>query len=309
MKLESRQGATSGQRRHNLRCILAVIISIPLLLPGYVCGLTAEIAKNESAGPTLKQMPPGWKQLAKGLDFGVLETKRQGHAGDSKILILRIDPKAWDLEFAAASQKMGSMGQTARQWCAEKNFIAAINAGMFNRDYITHTGYLKMRNHINSGRKNAYQSVAAFHPTTAGLPQFKIFDLDDPDVSIDRIGRDYDSSVQNLRLIKRPGINKWGVQPKRWSEAALGEDKAGNVLFIFSRSPFSMHDFNEELLGLGIDLVAAQHLEGGPEAQLYIKIGSWELDAFGSYEAGSREGDDNSISWPIPNVLGIRQKK
>lgn len=100
-----------------------------------------------------------------------------------------------------------------------------------------------------------------------------------------------------------------GGQQKKWSEAALGEDKSGNVLFIFSRAPFSMHDFNQELLGLGIDIVAAQHLEGGPEAQLYFKIDSWELEIFGSYETGFKENDDNSISWPIPNVLGIRPKK
>jgi len=295
------------KKEYNIKSILVIIILILLLLPSLASSATAEISKKRSASSTLSMIDSGWKQLANGLDLGVLKTKKKSIVGDSRIVILRIDPKLWDLEFAAASQDNGS--KTARQWCVEKNFIAAINAGMFNDNYSTHTGYFKMQNHINNGKTNGYQSIAAFHPSNPGLPQFRIFDMDSPDVSISRISKDYASVVQNLRLIKRSGINKWGVQPKKWSEAALGEDKHGNVLFIFSKAPFSMHDFNQELLGLGIDVITAQHLEGGPVAQFYLKIGKKELEIFGSYETGIKENDDNSGSWPIPNVLGIRPKK
>jgi len=93
-----------------------------------------------------------------------------------------------------------------------------------------------------------------------------------------------------------------------WSEAALGEDDAGRILFIFSRAPFSMHDLNRELLAAGIGLVAAQHLEGGPEAQLYVHAGSTELEMFGSYETSFVENDKNSIAWPVPNILGVRPR-
>jgi hypothetical protein len=68
-----------------------------------------------------------------------------------------------------------------------------------------------------------------------------------------------------------------------------------------------MHDFNKELLAAGIDLVAAQHLEGGPEAQLYLKVGDTVLEQFGSYETGFREDNDNKTSWPVPSVLGVRE--
>jgi hypothetical protein len=37
-------------------------------------------------------------------------------------------------------------------------------------------------------------------------------------------------------------------------------------------SPFSMYDLNEELLQSRIGIVAAQHLEGGPEIQLKMSI-------------------------------------
>ena len=125
---------------------------------------------------------------------------------------------------------------------------------------------------------------------------------------MDKIVGDYSSVVQNLRLIKRPGENRWGQQDKLWSEAALGEDTSGRILFILTRSPFTMHDFNRALLALGIGVVSAQHLEGGPEAQLYVNVGDVKLEMFGSYETSYKEDDENAASWVIPNVLGVRPR-
>lgn len=152
--------------------------------------------------------------------------------------------------------------------------------------------------------------MAAFDPLPdQEIPAFRIFDLDNQDASIDKIVKSYGTVVQNLRLIKRPGINRWSQQGKRWSEAALGEDKEGRVLFIFSRSPYSMHDLNSELLSMDLGLVAAQHLEGGPEAQLYLNIDNVSLDLFGSFETNFQENNDNNSAWPIPNCLGIKPKR
>ncbi len=69
-----------------------------------------------------------------------------------------------------------------------------------------------------------------------------------------------------------------------------------------------MHDLNRELLSMGIGLVAAQHLEGGPEAQLYLRVGDEEIETFGSFETDFEEDDDNDHAWPVPNVLGIRPR-
>jgi len=248
-----------------------------------------------------------WRSLAPGLDLGTFVAGRSTSAGDSQVTVLRIDPDLWDLEFAGVSQTGESAGRTARQWCQRNKLTAAINAGMFGTDLKTHLGYLRSRGRVNNGHVNAYQSVAAFDPIEGRqLPRFRIFDLDETGVTMAAILRDYTSAIQNLRLVKRPGSNRWNEEGRRWSEAALGEDTRGRVLFIFSPSPFTMHDLNRELLSMDIGLVAAQHLEGGPEAQLYLHIGDEELEIFGSYENSFRDSKDNATPWPIPNVLGIR---
>lgn len=248
-----------------------------------------------------------WRPIASGLDIGFFKATTYTPVGDSTITILRIDPQLWELQVLGISETGDPEGFTAKQWSEKHGFIAATNAGMFLTDYRTHVGYMRADDHINNQQINHYRSVAAFAPSTAGLAPFRIFDLDVD--SLHSIDQDYNRLVQNLRLIKRPGQNRWGTQSTRWSEAALGEDGQGRILFIFSRSPYSMRDLNRILLNLPIDLVAAQHLEGGPEAQLYINHGDWLYEAVGSYETDFFESDENIHAWPIPNVLGIVKRE
>ena len=249
-----------------------------------------------------------WQTLEPGMELGTFAASRPSKLGDSRITVLRIDANLWDLEFVSTSRSGGSAGRTVKQWSKIHKLTASINAGMFGKDGKTHVGYHRYQGHLNNDNVNKYQSVAAFDPRHDGLPRFRIFDLDIPGITMETILRDYASAVQNLRLIKRPGQNRWSQQEKMWSEAALGEDESGRILFIFCRSPFTMHDFNQELIHMGIGIVCAQHLEGGPEAQLYVNVGDVEIELFGSYETAFMENGGNASPWPIPNVIGVRPR-
>lgn len=250
-----------------------------------------------------------WQLLSPGMDLKYVPVHPAGASADARITVLRIDAHLWELQAIGTSSAGEKSNHTAREWCASQQLTAAINAGMFNTDGKTHVGLMRFREHTNNNKPNSYLSVAAFDPRDASHPPFRIFDLDAPQVTTQSILADYGSAIQNLRLIKHPGTNQWTQQTRMWSEAALGEDDAGRVLFIFSRTPFSMHDLNEQLLAAGIGLVAAQHLEGGPEAQLYVHVGKLEIEQLGSYETAFREDDSNATPWPIPNVLGVRPRQ
>jgi len=252
----------------------------------------------------------GWQTLAAGMDIRRVQSRKQSLLGDSKITVLRIDPVLWELEITGTFQTGEAGGHTAREWSRKQKYTAVINAGMFESDGKTHLGYLRSRDRVFNAKVNAYQSVLAFDAREGKtVPSFQIFDLDVPRNSLPAILTNYRSAVQNLRLIKRPGINQWGKQSREWSEAAVGEDREGHLLFIYSRSPFSMHDLNEELLTSGIGVVAAQHMEGGPEAQLFVHVGATELEMFGSYETSFKENDQNLAAWPVPNVIGVRPRR
>jgi exopolysaccharide biosynthesis protein len=250
-----------------------------------------------------------WQSLAPGMEIQRVQSRRQSIVGDSKITVLRIDPRLWELEVIGVLQTGEAAGHTAREWAQRQKYAAVINAGMFETDNKTHLGYVRGRDRVVNAKVNGYQSVLAFDPRDGkNVPRVRIFDLDAPGSNLQGILADYASALQNLRLIKRPGTNQWGKQSREWSEAAVGEDRDGRVLFIYSRSPFSMHDLNEELLASGVGVVAAQHMEGGPEAQLYVHAGSTELEMFGSFETSFKENDQNSVAWPVPNVIGVRPR-
>jgi hypothetical protein len=69
-----------------------------------------------------------------------------------------------------------------------------------------------------------------------------------------------------------------------------------------------MNELNLELLDSGVGIVAAQHLEGGPEAQLYMNVGGTELELVGSFETGFQDTDKNDVAWPVPNILGVKPR-
>lgn len=271
-------------------------------------GITVAVAVAVAVALTASPANAAWKELAPGLDLGtfVLETRD----GNAELQALRIDAARWDLGVYCASEHGMKRGLSARTWAARFDLAAVINAGMFATDYLTHVGHLRNGVHVNNSHKNAYRSVAAFRPRREGLPPFLIEDLDRPESApLDSLIRRYECVVQNLRLVKRPGENRWTPQDRRWSEAALGEDEQGRALFLFCRTPFAMHDFNALVLGQkDLRLVAAQHLEGGPQAQLYLNAGGQEREWVGGLPGAYGENEGNRIAWPVPNVIGVRRR-
>ena len=248
-----------------------------------------------------------WQKLDDGLFLGRFISPQKSFLRDSEILIIRIDPKIYSLKLLSASE-LNHSNLTVKHWCERYNLIVAINAGMFQTDYSSNVGYMKNYDHLNNRRVNpSYHSVAAFNPVVENDSKFRIYDTDETDIQ--DVISSYNTVIQNLRLIKSPARNRWSQQNKQWSEAALGQDKDGNVLFIFSRSPYSMHDLNNILIQLPIDIVNAQHLEGGPEASLYFKFNDLEIEAMGSYETGFNENDFNDTFWNLPNVIGFVKRK
>ena len=248
-----------------------------------------------------------WTELARGLDLGAFRLRTPD--GEAELQALRVDPTRWDLGLYCASEQGMKRGLSARSWSEKFGLAAVINAGMFATDYLTHVGHLRTGTHVNNSHKNAYRSAAAFRPRRDGLPPFVVQDLDLPGAGLDSLIARYECVVQNLRLIKRPGENRWSPQDRRWSEAALGEDEQGRALLLFCRTPFAMHDFNALVLGVkDLHLVTAQHLEGGPQAQLYVNVGDRKREWVGGLPAAYRENEGNVIAWPVPNVIGVKKK-
>lgn len=249
-----------------------------------------------------------WKQIDEGLHYCDFAAPTKSTIGDSKILIIRIDPKNYSFRLLCASEVSPGSAISVKEWAEKYKLIAAINAGMFQTDLKSNVGYMKNFSHFNNPRiHKTYASVFACNPKKTDLPPAMVFDTDVKDIK-EVIG-EYHTVVQNLRLIKRPRLERWAQQEKRWSEAALGQDQDGNILLIFSGSPYTMHELIKILLSLPIKLDCAMHLEGGPAASFYLRHNNTELARVGRHELSSLVGEMNNEFLPIPNIIGITKKK
>jgi len=239
----------------------------------------------------LLMMTVQWRPLQPGVDLAVIPP----------LYVVRIDPERAPLTVALASE-IGGGPRTAAEWCRKAKLAVAINAGMFQSDQRSNVGYLRHGAHLNNARFNDYRSVLALQPMERALWP----DLDQ--TKLPATLSQYDIVVQNLRLIAANRKNVWSPSARRWSEAALALDSKGRLLFLFSRAPYSMRQFNDLVLALPLDVVRAMHLEGGPEASLSIHVPGVDLDLCGSYETGFREDDTNARQLAIPNVLGVARR-
>jgi len=233
-----------------------------------------------------------WTELEPGLELARFDSKNREAAAWGDLVVLRVDPVVWDLTILAAETQDDDRNRNIKEWSEGFELIAAINAGMYQADKKTHVGFCQIDGLVISPYPNKYRSAAAFDPVDDTDPPFRIFDLDE--VALEDVTARYATVVQNLRLIKRTGKNRWEESKNRWREAALGEDSQGRALLISCRRAWSMHDFNELMLALPLDLVCAQHLEGSGTARFWLSH-----PAYGEWDEPGYPGPD------LPIILGV----
>jgi hypothetical protein len=247
-----------------------------------------------------------WIRVEEGLDIAEVISPEPSDVGDSKLALVRIDPARFEFRLICAAE-VGVGPMPIDQWCERYHLQAAINAGMFQADHLTHVAYMRNGDYVNNGYlRSDYNAFFAFGRRDSTVPEARIIDrtLEDFDLPAQK----YATLIQNMRMISSARENVWSRQARRWSTAALAGDAEGNIILIMVRSPYTVHDLNEILLGLPISIHNAMYLEGGPEASLCFAASGYEFRVMGSYETGFWESDGNRSFWPIPNVIGIMRK-
>lgn len=235
----------------------------------------------------------GWTTLAPGLELGEFA---------DGIHVLRIDVGAWELVLLSASAEGEGRLRTARGWCEDHGAVAAVNASMYQTDYLSSVSLMRMAGHVNNPRLSKDNTVLVCDPVDPAEPPVRIVDRTCED--LDAALRAYRTQVQGIRMLSCHGNNVWDQQPRRHSTAAVGLDGAGRLLFLFGARALSTHDFIERLRALPLDLVRCMYVEGGPPAQLYVGVGGARHEFVGAVAAGLRMGEAS----PVPNVLAIRAR-
>jgi hypothetical protein len=245
--------------------------------------------------------------LDEGLFLGEFEPKKRSKICNHNIVILRIDPRRFSFQLLSASEH-GQRSRTAKEWCEEFNLAAAINASMYqSTDMSMSTGYMRNYGHINNPSINSkFGAFMVFNPVVPSLPEARIIDRRVQKDWKEKIDQ-YNSVVQNYRMISQGRRSGWPQQNKIYSTAAIGIDKDSNVLFILSRSPYSTYDFINILLSLPINIQDAMYVEGGAEATLHYSLGNKKVTLLGRCEHLNNK-DIKRLSRSLPNIIGIKKR-
>jgi len=247
-----------------------------------------------------------WSELEPGIEFAEFDAPIKSSHGNSKFTVIRVDPKRRKLRLLMASEQGGG-GLTAPEWAKQHNLAVVVNAGMFENDHKTASFYMKDYDHVNNPKVGKNNSFLAFNPTDDTMPPVQI--IDRRCQKFGELRKKYHTIIQGIRMVDCRQRNRWALQNKKWSTAAVAMDKRDHVLFIFTRSPYRMHNLIKMLLGLPLEIYNMMYIEGGPEASLYVsargKASGMVAGWFGSYETGFNENDDNQKFLPLPNVIGV----
>ncbi|MEI6049330.1 MAG: phosphodiester glycosidase family protein [Bacteroidota bacterium] len=243
-----------------------------------------------------------WQKVDSGLFFTETLSPIKSDNGDSKVTILKIDPHYYSFKLLSAKETKED-NKTIREWVKTKELIAAINAGLYQEDDKTNVGFMKNYNFVNNNHLTKDNTVTAFNRTDATVPEIQIIDLKCQ--KWEDLKDKYYSFTQGIRMIDCNQNNTWSQQPDKFGMAVIAIDKQGNALFIFTCSPYSVHDFINSLKLLPLDIYNAMYLEGSSPASFYLNYKGLEDEKTGYIMANG----ENGTAWELPNIIGIVKKK
>ena len=250
-----------------------------------------------------------WRQIGKGVQFCETDAPVRSIIGDSKLTILKIDPKKVEFDLFTASA-MDSTSKPVNVWADTMGLDIVFNAGMYDlAKPLISRGLLKNGLHHNQfAFKEGWNVMFAINPVdTLNAADAVVYDMQC--ITYDSIKEKYASFAQGIRMLDCSGNPMNWKKNQACSMLVCAHDDQDNLIIIFNRSPFSPNQMIAFMKQFPTPLHNAIYMEGGPETSLYVNVGDFCLQKVGSYVAGTYAKDTNETFWPLPNVIGIRVKK
>jgi Phosphodiester glycosidase len=216
--------------------------------------------------------------------------------------LVRVDLARYQLRILAAARDGGA--RPAPKWADDFALIAAINLSMFGDDGAPVALAVDGRGPLHERDNKQFGGFLAFDPVDPHDAPAVVAGRDCPGFDLGALRRRYRALVQSYRLLDCDGGAIAWKDAKSYSAAAVGVDRAGRLVLVHVRAPFTMRALSAALAEPDLALAGAIFVEGGPEASLVVH-GDRTLERVGSFETGFVETDDNHRFWDLPNVIGV----
>lgn len=274
------------------------------------------IAFSQDGSDTLYKRPKdtmdlvvNWQPIGQGVFFCETDAPLKSAIGDSKLTLLKIDPKQVQFDLFTASG-MDSISRSVKTWADTMNLNIVFNAGMYDlAKPLISRGLLKNGSHDNQCTyKEGWNMMFALNPVDS-LNAMDAVVYDMQCTVFDSIRTKYASFAQGLRMLDCSGNPMNWKKSQSCSMLVCAHDDQQNLIIIFNRSPYSQNQMIAFMKQFPAPLHNAIYMEGGPETSLYVHIGDFCLQKVGSWVSGTYAKDTNESYWALPNVVGIKVKQ
>lgn len=229
--------------------------------------------------------------------------------GDISLIVVKVNIDSNKIAFLSETDNKKYDKKGTKAWAKKENLLVAINACMFSKDHLTPTGYTKANGkYYNKSINSRYGAFLVFDPINNSYPSVRIIDSRE-EANWRTELKKYSSFIQNYRLIDLNGKNVWREEGAKYPAAAIGIDKSGNLLLIYTSTLCRAHEFGNAIINLPLDIKNAMYVEGGQTASMYIQksaINSIELIGRYRFEASSKRLP--GVISALPNIIGIKKK-
>jgi hypothetical protein len=290
-------------------CVLAAVVGLVALgacnrrEPSPIAEPSEPPAKPilETASTPLLPCPVPHATLGPGLEVERwhLDAKPATSTSPPCVDVVRADAARFTLKILSPDD---ATNYNARDWLTRFHLSAVTNAGMFHESGEA-VGMIVADGTARSNDNSKMSGYLAWDPVDASDPPITLAGRDCPGFDLAKLRARYHSIVQSYRLLGCDGGPLPWKDPKQYSAAAIGIDRARRIVFLHARAAVTMAELSIELASH--DLVGALFLEGGPESSLVAKGSEGELAVVGSYETNFVENDGNTSFWELPNVIGL----
>jgi uncharacterized protein YigE (DUF2233 family) len=243
--------------------------------------------------------PPEWRSLGPGLNFTEIQVYRN-NASVETLAVVKVDPANF------AFRVMHHAPQSITAWQQELGAPVVFNASYYCRNHLPCGLILSNGKAIGPRHNSQMRGMFVAEPKglSPDIPRATILDLTINPINIHTLP--WTQGVQSYPLLlDYKGNIRVRTSHKTAQRTVIAIDRNGYILiFNTNEAYFTLHDFAHFLKASGLEIDSALNLDGGTEAQLYIK--TQDFEKFSPSSWGSRLGSllDQKKFW-LPTVVGV----
>jgi len=221
---------------------------------------------------------PRFRTLRPGVEFAVVRGDPYCRMGASEIAVLRLDPHRVRLRMMHYSQLPDRTPLEVTDWQRRTGAIAVFNAGQYYPDY-SYMGLLVSDGHAISDRPHvAYKAALVAEPSSGGHDA-RVLDLDRQ--PLDPHALRWREIAQSFMLFDDDGKIRVRHSDQTDYRTIVAEDRQGRLLVICTEGGYTLYELAGLLRTMPFGLARAMSMDGGDEATLCVRVGTFRYANFG----------------------------